>query len=118
MYGEGQSAKSIYSLLSAAVGREDPHFDMSGGEQIRDYLHIDAVASALVRLSFLERNSGIVNVCSGTPRSLRAIVESWLDEKDWRIELRLGRYPYPEYEPFAFWGSAKKIHALLRPSAS
>jgi hypothetical protein len=37
-----------------------------------------------------------------------------LAENDWRIDLSLGRYPYPDYEPFAFWGSAKKLQALCR----
>jgi nucleoside-diphosphate-sugar epimerase len=113
MYGEGQSAKSIYSLLSAAVSRGDSHFDMSGGEQIRDYLHVNDVASSVVQLSVLKQNLGVVNVCSGTPRSMRRLVESWLTKNNWKIELRLGRCPYPDFEPFAFWGNAEKLHALL-----
>ena len=114
MYGEWQGATSIYSLLSAAVQRGESHFSMSGGEQIRDYLQVNDVASSLVRLSLLEQNAGIVNVCSGAPRSIRGLVESWLARNNWNIELRLGRYPYPDYEPFAFWGSAEKLHGLLR----
>jgi hypothetical protein len=27
--------------------------------------------------------------------------------------LRLGTYPYPDYEPFAFWGSAEKLREIL-----
>ncbi len=118
MFGQGQSAKAIYSLLSAAVERGDQYFDMSGGEQIRDYLNIDDVASYLVQLSCRQQNSGIVNVCSGLPRSMRGIVESWLAENNWKIELRLGRFPYPDYEPFAFWGSARKLHSLLRENSN
>jgi nucleoside-diphosphate-sugar epimerase len=114
MYGEEQSAKSIYGLLSAAMRRGDSHFDMSGGEQIRDYLHVNDVAASLIQLSFLKQNLGVVNVCSGTPTSIRGLVESWLTKNEWKIELRLGRYPYPDYEPFAFWGNAQKLRSLLR----
>jgi nucleoside-diphosphate-sugar epimerase len=113
MYGTGQNPKSIYSQLAAAVGRGDDHFDMSAGEQIRDYLPIEAIADRLVRLMLLGREAGIVNICSGQPRSMRGIVESWLRDNGWRIALRLGRYPYPEYEPFAFWGSAEKLRSIL-----
>jgi nucleoside-diphosphate-sugar epimerase len=113
MYGEGQSAQSIYSLMSAAVGRGDSHFDMSGGEQIRDYLHISDAASSLVRLSFLKQNAGVVNVCSGVPRSMRGLVENWITINNWEIELNLGRYPYQDYEPFAFWGNTEKLRSLL-----
>jgi nucleoside-diphosphate-sugar epimerase len=112
MYGKGQSPKSIYSQLLAAVERGDEQFDMSGGEQLRDYLPIEKVAHHLVRLSLLEGDAGILNVCSGTPRSMRGIVEMWIRENGWRINLRLGRYPYPDYEPFAFWGSAERLRAL------
>jgi hypothetical protein len=44
---------------------------------------------------------------------MRGVVESWLRDNGWRITLRLGRYPYPDYEPFAFWGSAEKLHEVL-----
>ena len=113
MYGTGQNPKSIYSQLAAAVDRGDDHFDMSAGEQIRDYLPIEEVAELLVRLTLLGRDVGIVNICSGQPRSMRGVVESWLRDNGWRITLRLGRYPYPDYEPFAFWGSAKKLREVL-----
>ena len=113
MYGTGQNPKSIYSQLAAAVGRGDDHFDMSAGEQIRDYLPIEAIADRLVRLALLGREAGIVNICSGEPRSMRGIVESWMRDNGWRITLRLGKYPYPDYEPFAFWGSAEKLRKVL-----
>ena len=113
MYGTGQNPKSIYGQLTAAVGRGDDHFDMSAGEQIRDYLPIEAVADRLVRLALLGREAGIVNIFSGQPRSMRGVVESWLRDNGWRITLRLGRYPYLDYEPFAFWGSAEKLRSIL-----
>jgi nucleoside-diphosphate-sugar epimerase len=113
MYGTGQNPKSIYSQLAAAVDRGDDRFDMSAGEQIRDYLPIEAIAHRLVRLSLLSRDVGIVNVCSGQPRSMRGVVEGWLRDNGWRIRLRLGRYPYPDYEPFAFWGSSEKLRDVL-----
>jgi nucleoside-diphosphate-sugar epimerase len=113
MYGTGQNPKSIYSQLAAAVDRGDDHFDMSAGEQIRDYLPIEEVVELLVRLTLLGRDVGIVNICSGQPRSMRGVVESWLLDNGWRITLRPGRYPYPDYEPFAFWGSAEKLREVL-----
>jgi nucleoside-diphosphate-sugar epimerase len=113
MYGNGQNPKSIYSQLAAAVARGDEHFDMSAGEQIRDYLPIEAIADRLARLALLGREAGIVNICSGAPRSMRGVVESWLRDNGWRIALRLGKHPYPDYEPFAFWGSAEKLREVL-----
>lgn len=104
MYGEGQPSTSLYPKLKASVLRGDRVFNMSGGEQLRDYLPVEEVASQIVRLSMAQRNIGTINICSGKPVSVRRLVEQWLCEKNWGIELNFGYYPYPDYEPMAFWG--------------
>lgn len=105
LYGEGQSGASLYPKLKEAVLRGDTVFNMSGGEQLRDYLPVEEVARRIVNLSMAERGEGVVNICSGKPVSVRGLVEQWLCENNWKIELNLGYYPYPDYEPMAFWGA-------------
>jgi dTDP-6-deoxy-L-talose 4-dehydrogenase (NAD+) len=117
MFGAGQPATSLYSLLMAAGERGDASFAMSRGEQLRDYLPVLDVARCLVALALRAPDSGIVNVCSGKPVSVRNLVEGWLRERHWQIALDLGRYPYPDYEPLAFWGSARRLGALLGTNA-
>jgi nucleoside-diphosphate-sugar epimerase len=113
VWGERQAAGSLYSLLSAAVERRERTFDMSGGEQLRDYLPVGAVADYLVRLSTRGDGAGVVNICSGRPISVRRLVEGWIAENKWEISLNLGKYPYPDYEPMAFWGCAEKLKTCL-----
>lgn len=105
MYGEGQPETSLFPLLKKAVAAGEPTFKMSGGEQLRDYLPVGEVAKRLVRLALTPRDLGPVNVCSGTPISVRRLVEGWIKEHGWKIELKLGALPYPDYEPMAFWGA-------------
>jgi dTDP-6-deoxy-L-talose 4-dehydrogenase (NAD+) len=105
LYGDGQAPGSLYSLLRQAVERGDAEFNMSGGEQLRDYLPIDEAARQLVLLATTGGNVGPVNVCSGTPISVRRLVETWIADNGWSIRPKLGHYPYPDYEPMAFWGS-------------
>lgn len=116
MHGEGQAATSLLPLLRAAVARGDRSFAMSGGEQLRDYLSVGEVARHLVALALSGKNVGAVNVCSGVPRSVRSLVEQWLRDNDWNIALDLGRYPYPDYEPMAFWGARSKLDSVLETS--
>ncbi|MFK5857315.1 MAG: NAD(P)-dependent oxidoreductase [Bacteroidota bacterium] len=104
LYGDNQADSSLLSQLKKAVQRGETKFKMSGGEQLRDYLPIDKVAHQLVYLAQQQQNLGVVNVCSGQPVSIRKLVEKWLKENNWNIELELGYYPYPDYEPLAFWG--------------
>ena len=104
LWGEGQAASSLYPLLRQAVARGDARFPMSGGEQLRDYLPVAEVARQLVDLALDPRANRVTNICSGRPVSVRALVERWIAEHGWAITPELGRYPYPDYEPLAFWG--------------
>ncbi len=113
MYGQGQNPRSLISLLQSAVERGDAEFPMSGGEQLRDYLPIKQVASYLVRLLETDGSHGIVNICTGKPISVRRLVEEWLVAENKSVRLKLGVYPYPEYEPMAFWGDNRKLTRIL-----
>lgn len=113
MYGEGQARNSLFPLLKDAVLRGDRIFNMSGGEQLRDYLHVEEVARQIVHSALARHDWGAINICSGRPVSVRTLVEQWIGENDWDIELNLGHYPYPDYEPMAFWGEAQHMDALL-----
>lgn len=109
LYGQGQAENSLFPQLKRAVERGENVFNMSGGEQLRDYLPITEVAKCLVSLAMTCRDNGIVNVCSGKPISVRKLVEGWIKENGWSIDLNLGHYPYADYEPMAFWGDRQKL---------
>lgn len=103
-YGVGQSGNSILSQLERALQNGDESFNMSGGEQLRDYLPVEKVAENIVSASVDNNFNGIINCCSGTPISIRNLVENYLKKNNKHIKLNLGHYPYPDYEPMAFWG--------------
>ncbi|MBC3908413.1 NAD-dependent epimerase/dehydratase family protein [Undibacterium umbellatum] len=107
MYGQGQNPKSILAQLDAAIANGDSVFNMSGGEQLRDYLPVEAVAQQLLDI-FKSREDGVFNVCSGEAISIRRLVEERIKERCASIHLNLGYYPYPDYEPMAFWGINNK----------
>jgi nucleoside-diphosphate-sugar epimerase len=112
MYGEGQAAGALYSQFMAAGARGDAEFRMSGGEQLRDYLPVEDVARYLSVLAHTGSAGGIVNVCSGRPTSVRSLVEGWRKVLGVPMKLALGHFPYPSYEPMAFWGSNAKLLRL------
>lgn len=104
IYGEGQTETSLFPALKKAVSLDHKVFEMSGGEQLRDYLPVQEVARRLVDMALDCKDRGVVNICSGVPVSVRKLVESWIIENRWNIDLRLGKFPYPEHEPMSFWG--------------
>ena len=113
VYGEGQARNSLFSQLGKSVSCGESVFNMSGGEQLRDYLPVTEVAKNLVELSLAKQNFGIINICSGEPISIRRLVEKWIAENNWQIQLNLGYYPYPHYEPMAYWGDRSKLDSIL-----
>lgn len=113
MYGPGQNPKSILPLLERAIAAGDPEFSMSGGEQLRDYLPVETVATYLSCIAEQTTVTGIINCCSGQPISVRRLVEEHLIRLKAQIKLRLGYYPYPDYEPMAFWGDNQKLKTIL-----
>lgn len=118
MYGDGQAPTSLYPQLMAALRRGDISFAMSRGEQLRDFLPVEEAARLLVDVAMAPAADGIVNICSGTPISVRSLVERWVAQSGRDIALDLGRYPYPNYEPLAFWGSTRRLRQIVRDDSS
>ena len=113
VWGEGQAPGSLYAQLLAAAQRGEPQFRMSGGEQLRDYLPVTEAARHLVNLAARPCAFSLINLCSGRPISVRRLVERWITEHGWAIRPQLGCYPYPDYEPMAFWGDATRLDQIV-----
>lgn len=117
MYGKGQSPKSIIPQLDKSLDSNDEVFNMSGGEQLRDYLPVEKVAEYIVKISIQNTINGIINCCSGEPISIRKLVENHLKKRGKSIKLNLGYYPYPDYVPMAFWGDNTKLKKIIKNSS-
>jgi len=113
MYGDGQSEKSLVSQLESAIESGEEVFNMSEGDQERDYLPVSELAQLVVNLALKKEHFGVVNVCSGKPVKIGEMVEEYCRNKNTSIKLNKGFYPYPDYEPFAFWGSTEKLKNCL-----
>lgn len=61
------------------------------------------VAQKLYKL-FIAKKEGDFNICSGKAISVRKLVEKRIKERNSNIQLKLGYYPYSDYESMAFWG--------------
>lgn len=112
MYGKGQHPNSLFSQLDRALANGDKTFNMSGGEQVRDYLPVEQMAALIVKIALQIEVTGVINCCSGKPVVLKQLVEDYLKEKDQHISLNLGYYPYPDFEPMAFWGDTVKLNTV------
>ena len=113
LHGEGQNPNSLLAALDRAIDSGDASFNMSGGEQLRDFLPIASAADYLAAIVHQRDFNGVINCASGQPVSVRALVEQRLRERGAALNLNLGHYPYPSHEPMAFWAVTERLQQLL-----
>ena len=89
LYGKGKNPNSLLAQLDRAINEGESTFNMSGGEQLRDYLPVSEAALQLARLVERPDLSGPVNICSGTAISVRRLIEEHI--------ARRGRNDYIKY---------------------
>jgi dTDP-6-deoxy-L-talose 4-dehydrogenase (NAD+) len=102
--------KNIFSIIEDAKKRSIDgrvSVDLSGGDQVRDYLPVAEVARRICILA--ERNDidGNINICSGEPVAIKNIIVKYLGGEHKNLELNFGKVPYSKFEPMRFWGLSK-----------
>ncbi|WDY59467.1 NAD-dependent epimerase/dehydratase family protein [Pseudomonas sp. PSKL.D1] len=117
LHGEGQNPNSLLAALDRAIDSGAAAFDMSAGEQLRDFQPITEAASQLAGLLHCRGFSGVVNCASGRPTAVRSLVEQRLRERGAELHLNLGHYGYPAHEPMAFWAVTDRLQHLLQSTA-
>ena len=112
MYGQGQHPQSLVSQLDAAIASGQDAFNMSGGEQVRDFLPVERVAEYIVNIALQPEVTGVINVSSNQPVTVKQFVEEYLFNHGAPMKLNTGVYPYPMYEPMRFWGENARLLSL------
>ena len=97
LYGEGEDERRLVPYLRAKLSADEPA-DLSSGSQIRDYLDVREAGRMLVEKA-LGAGQGPVNICSGTPVTVRALAERIADEYGRRDLLRFGARPDSLVDP-------------------
>mgnify|MGYP001613019198 CR=1 FL=1 len=91
LYGEGEDARRLVPYLRAKLSAGEPA-DLSSGTQIRDYLDVREAGRMIVEQA-LGAGQGPVNICTGTPVTVRELAERIADEYGRRDLLRFGARP-------------------------
>lgn len=110
LYGPGEHPKRLVpGVIAAMAAGQD--FEASHGEQARDYLHVQDVASALQCL-VNHRANGVFNICSGVGVQIKDIlltVEKLMHRKGL---VKLGALPARAWDPERIVGDNRKLKAL------
>lgn len=109
VYGDGQRPQAIIPQLLAAIARGDKEFNMSPGDQGRDFIHVDTAAFNTVLAAEQRDVTGVINIGNGRALTVNDLVQDILAAHKCDMALNRGFYSYPAYEPFSFWADTKKM---------
>jgi nucleoside-diphosphate-sugar epimerase len=110
LYGPDEDERRVVPALIRALLR-GKRFPATRGEQVRDYLHVDDIASGL-RALVENPAKGDFNVSSGVPVTMRRLMEI-VGEITGRGDLiEYGALPYREWEPRFICGDNRRLRDL------
>ncbi|HVU13442.1 MAG TPA: NAD-dependent epimerase/dehydratase family protein [Phototrophicaceae bacterium] len=118
IYGPGEAYPRLAPYIVQQSLRGEA-IELTAGEQIRDYVHVDDVAEAIWRTAALaHRADGIqvINVGSGQPLPLKVFVQTLvaaLREHGIDAPVQLGVKPYRPDEPMFYAADINRMSALL-----
>ena len=115
VFGPGQPESTLWGQLHAAIARGDLMFPMSGGQQKRDYLHVNAMSRLIAEVAIRPPSEhSVLNVCSGDAIRIRDLVDSWIEDSKAPIVPVLSALPYSASEPMTAYGSRERLNQRLR----
>jgi nucleoside-diphosphate-sugar epimerase len=113
MFGKGQNPNSLFAQLDKAIEEGQSIFNMSGGEQERDFMPVEKMVNCVVSIAVQQEVEGVINCCSGQPIKVKKLVQNILSDRHSMMKLNLGFYPYADYEPMSFWGNDSKLNKIM-----
>jgi nucleoside-diphosphate-sugar epimerase len=100
IYGEGEDEHRLWpALRKAALGGED--FKMTAGEQVRDFMPVEALAAFLLRTIETPTPRGspqVLHAGAGQPQTIREFAESWWNYWNGSGKLLVGALLYRKGE--------------------
>jgi nucleoside-diphosphate-sugar epimerase len=109
IHGPGEAQGRLIPWVAQQI-RAGLSVPLTDGTQVRDQLHVADVAAALVAL-VVSDSTGIYNVCSGQPVTLRQVLETVGDILGRRDLLAFGSLPHRPNETMYLVGDPARLRA-------
>lgn len=114
IYGDDARGSSIFAKIVQAAEDGKKTFPFTTGKNQYDFIHVEKLAEQIAKASIQKKETGIINVCSGTPVSLGEKVEEFIKDHNYDIKLEYGVFPDRPYDSPAVWGDGKKISRIMK----
>lgn len=107
LYGEGEDERRLVPYLRTKLAAGETA-ELTSGKQVRDFLDVGKAGRMIVETA-LGRAQGPVNVCSGTPITVRQLAENIADEYGRRDLLIFGARPDNLIDPPCVMGVKPEV---------
>jgi len=110
-YGPGQAGNMFIPSMISSLHNEEK-FDMTKGEQTRDFVYVDDFTEAIIKASLTKAAAGeIINICSGEEHTINEVSKIILDA------IGKGKITYNQHyrdnEQWRYFGDNSKAKSLL-----
>jgi len=112
-YGPRQSKRALIpqTIISALRGED---FEMTSGEQTRDFTYVDDVVEGYIRASLSEKAIGqTINLGTGEERPIKEVVLKVLELMGHPVRPLIGALPYRPREIWRLYSDSSKARDLL-----
>jgi dTDP-6-deoxy-L-talose 4-dehydrogenase (NAD+) len=113
IYGDDKRASSIFAKITDAEERGDDLFPFTSGKNQYDFITVDVLAEQIASCVLQDKVNGIINCCTGRPKTLAEQVESYILEREFKIKLNYGAFPDRPYDSPGVWGDNTKINEIM-----
>jgi UDP-glucose 4-epimerase len=113
-FGSGMPENFFINQLVASLKADKP-FNMTYGEQVRDFTFIDDVLDAIIGISTSEKSPGeVINICSGKGIKLSDLAMEIGQHYNKTHLIKFGALPYRDNEIFNMTGSTNKLSSYYK----
>jgi len=117
-YGSGMPESFFLSELLATL-KANRCFEMTGGEQIRDFIFIDDLIDAVIEINLsLQSNGETINICNGEGTKLKEIASEIMEQMGKINLLKIGALPYRPNEVWKMFGNREKLNKIIKHTST
>jgi nucleoside-diphosphate-sugar epimerase len=113
VYGLNDKRKTLFSIIKQIDKGKKIKVNVCG-RLIRDFLSINYLSRVIYKVLILDKNIGILNVCSGKKITVKNFIYKILTNKQKIKNIDMNGNNPNYFESDAFWGNSDKLNKILK----
>ena len=117
VYGLNRKRKTLYSIIKDIDKGKKIRINVPG-KLNRDFVSIDYLCNVILKIINLDKDIGILNLCSGKKKSIRDFIYENLKNKNKIKNINMNGKNSNSFEPSSFWGNNQKLKKIMNTKKS